>query len=65
MAKRKKNQVFVLCGDIIRAGRVLVRAKDKDEAIRKAEAGDFQVHDEAKRGASFVFDGGDEHIEKE
>lgn len=40
---------FILTGDILHPGSVVVEAKDLKEALRKADAGDFEVYDEERR----------------
>jgi hypothetical protein len=48
---------YYLTGDIVHAGVVLVEADSLDEAIAKAEAGEFEVHDEAGKDLAFTFCG--------
>jgi hypothetical protein len=54
---------FILTGDIIQAGKVSVIAATKEEAIAKAEAGDFDKIIETSKPYGFNFDGDDDHIE--
>lgn len=50
-------QTFRLSGDVTRACFVEVDAESLDEAITKAEAGEFVVTEEVAKGAAFKFDG--------
>lgn len=54
---------YLLSGDVTHAARVSAAATSEDEAIRKAEAGDFIIEERVEKGATFRFDGGDDHIE--
>jgi hypothetical protein len=46
---------FILTGDILHAGKVAVEADTLDEAIEKAETGDFEVWDEQHKMLGFTF----------
>lgn len=49
---------FIVTGDIMHAGSVVVLAESKDEAVKKAEAGEFEeVWDETDKDLGFHFDG--------
>lgn len=50
-------QTFRLSGDVTRACFVEVDAESLDEAVSKAEAGEFVVTEEVGKGALFKFDG--------
>ncbi len=69
MAKKKKTKfltsakTFILVGDILHAGRVQVNAKTFDEALKKAEAGDFVVFNETSKGLGFEWNGDDDTVE--
>jgi hypothetical protein len=48
---------YYLTGDIVHAGVVRVEADSLDAAIAKAEAGEFEVYDEAGSALVFTFCG--------
>jgi hypothetical protein len=54
---------FMLVGDIRHAGRVEVDAASLAEALDKADAGDFVVHDEQGRLLAFDWNGDDGTVE--
>ena len=57
---------FILTGDIIHSGRVRVVADSQEEALKKAERGEFEVYEEHQKNLAFSFDGSPEdHIEEE
>ena len=56
---------FILTGDVIQAGRVSVMAETKEEAITKAEMGDFEKVVDTSKPYGFTSDGDDEHIVEE
>lgn len=57
---------FLLTGDIAHAGVIAVEAETVDEALDKAEAGEFVVHDETDSCLAFTWDGdGNAITEKE
>jgi hypothetical protein len=56
---------YLLSGDVTQAARVSTEAATREEAVRKAEAGDFVIEERVEKGADFTFDGDlDEHIEE-
>lgn len=48
---------FILVGDIRHPGKVVVEANDLDEAIKKADDGDFEVYDEHSKPLAFDWNG--------
>jgi hypothetical protein len=58
---------YILTGDIAHAGRVEVEAESLEEALAKADDGDFEVVDEDGKNLGFEFcgdtDGGVEIVE--
>ena len=59
---------FYLTGDILKPGVVEVEAETLDEALEKAEQGEFRVYDEQDSCMGFTWCGDDEggvHIEDE
>jgi len=54
---------FVLVGDICHPGRIVVEASTIDEAVKKAEDGDFTVWDESAKHLLFQWNGDPEMVE--
>ena len=48
---------FIFTGDIQHPGRVSVKAKTLEEALKKAEDGDFDVYDESNDCLAFEWNG--------
>lgn len=48
---------YILTGDILHPGRIKVEANSPEEAIAKAEVGDFLVYDEMQRHLAFDHNG--------
>jgi hypothetical protein len=63
--RRKEMPRYILTGDILRAAKVSVEADSQEEAIQKAEDGDFTIYEEYHGTDGFSFDGDDDHIEVE
>jgi len=57
LSPRNPEKKYILTGDIIHAGRVEVSARSLEEAIDKAEDGDFKVVDEVNKDMKFEFCG--------
>lgn len=57
--KQPKIKTFKLSGDILHAGFITVQARTKNEAVRRAQAGDFTIFDEMGDTLGFDWDGGD------
>lgn len=51
---------YILTGDIRHAGRVEVEADNLEEALEKADDGDFEVLDEGGKDLAFDFCGDNE-----
>jgi len=59
---------FIFMGDILRAGKVVIKADTKEEAVKRAEAGTLdEVYDEGRKDsdAGFVWNGDEDSIEEE
>ncbi len=56
---------FILTGDILHPGRVVIEARDLDEALRRAADGDFEVYDESKKQLGFEWNGDPDTVEVE
>lgn len=56
---------YILTGDIHRSAKVSVEADSSEEAIQKAQNGDFTIYEEFKHADGFTFDGDDDHIKVE
>lgn len=55
---------FILTGDVLHPGSVVVKAKDLKDALKKAEAGDFEVYDEERRKfLAFEWNGDESMVE--
>lgn len=54
---------FILTGDILHPGSVVVEARDLEEALRKVEGGDFEVYDESKKHLGFQWNGDQSTVE--
>lgn len=65
--EKKSLKKYVLSGDVLHAATVSVMATDLDDAISRAEDGNYEVEDECDDNGTtcFKFDGtvvsGDEH----
>lgn len=56
---------FILMGDVLHAGKIRVEASSLEEAIRKAEDGDFEVYDESGKNLAFDWNGDEDSVETE
>jgi hypothetical protein len=64
--KYKKDHEFVFVGDIKHPGRVVVKAKSFDEAVKKVEDDfDFEVYDEQHSCLAFEWNGDEDTVEVE
>ena len=59
------EKTFILVGDIKYPGRVSVRAKSLEEAVHKAERGDFEVYDKTSKCLDFEWNGDQDTVERE
>ncbi len=64
MSEPKKKR-FILTGDISHPGRIAVEAETLDEAVQKADDGDFEVYDEHGKCLAFDWNGDDSTVEIE
>lgn len=55
---------FIIVGDICHPGRIDVEADTLDEALDKAEAGQFVVHDKQDDCLAFTWNGDVDTIER-
>lgn len=56
---------FILTGDIRHPGRIKVEAASLEEAVKKAEDGDFEVYDESHKILAFDWNGDEDSVETE
>jgi hypothetical protein len=56
---------YILMGDIIYSGRISVLARSLDEALERADAGEFTVFDEQSNNLAFDWNGDDDSVETE
>jgi hypothetical protein len=48
---------FILTGDILFAGRIVVEADSAEQAIQKAQEGEFEVFDKSDKHLGFTHNG--------
>lgn len=56
---------YILMGDIAHPGRISVIASSLDEALEKADAGEFVVFDEQDDCLAFKWNGDEDYVETE
>ncbi len=61
----QKAKRFILIGDILHPGKIIVEAKDLDEALKKADDGDFAIYDESGKCLAFDWNGDEDSVETE
>jgi len=60
----QKQKRFILTGDIKHPGRIAVNASTLEEALRKAEDGEFSVYDESHKILAFEWNGDQNSVEE-
>lgn len=55
---------YILTGDILHPGKVIVDANSPEEAVQKAAVDDFRVHSESPRHLAFKHDGETPQLEE-
>jgi hypothetical protein len=60
-----KTKTFILTGDVCHPGKVQIRAKTLNEALAKAEKGEFTVYDEQNECLAFDWNGDESSVEVE
>ena len=56
-------KTWILIGDILHPGKVQVEAETIDQAIAKAERGDFEVYDEMHKCLAFAWNGDEDTVQ--
>jgi hypothetical protein len=59
-----KKKIYILVGDIKYPGRIAVKANGLDEALRKAEQGEFEVFEHINKCLAFEWNGNEDTVEE-